>query len=134
MPCWRGTAAATLAFLGGPLGHGRQWISWVAVDDVVGLFVHALDDDALAGPLNVTAPAPVRQWELAAALGLMLLRPAVTPIPEPMLRLAVGEMADLLVASHRAVPARALAAGYRFRFPSLLPALRAELAGALLPA
>jgi uncharacterized protein len=122
-------AAATLSFLGGPLGDGRQWIAWVGADDVVGLLLLALDDAAISGPLNVAAPAPVRQWELAAALGLLLMRPAVTPIPAPLLRLTAGEMADLLLASHRAVPARALAAGYRFRHPTLLPALRAELAG-----
>jgi uncharacterized protein len=123
-------AAATLGFLGGPLGDGRQWIAWVAADDVVGLIVRALDDPALTGPLNVAAPAPVRQWELATALGLVLMRPALTPIPAPALRMVAGEMADLLLASHRVVPARALAAGYRFRHPTLLPALRAELAGA----
>jgi uncharacterized protein (TIGR01777 family) len=123
-------AAATLAFLGGPLGDGLQWIAWVGAGDVVGLLLHALDDPAISGPLNVAAPAPVRQWELAAALGLLLMRPAVAPIPAPLVRLAAGGMADLLLASHRVVPARALAAGYRFRHPTLLPALRAELAGA----
>jgi uncharacterized protein (TIGR01777 family) len=111
--------------VGGPLGSGRQWLSWVAMDDAVGALHYALMSDRVSGPVNVTAPEPVRWREFAATLGRVLRRPAVLPVPAAALRLAFGEMADVaLLASQRAVPAGLCAAGYRFRYPALEGALR----------
>lgn len=110
--------------LGGRIGSGRQWISWVALADVVGLLKLAIAEHALRGPLNVTAPEPVRNAELAAALAKALGRPAFFPAPAPLLRLALGEMADaLLLASQRVLPEAAARAGYRFRDSTLSAAL-----------
>jgi uncharacterized protein (TIGR01777 family) len=114
--------------LGGPLGSGRQWVSWIAIDDVVGAAQHALLRADLAGPVNATAPEPVTSRVLATTLGRVLRRPALLPAPAPALRLVFGEMAGTaLLGGQRALPTRLLASGYRFRFPSLEPALRAML-------
>ncbi len=112
--------------LGGPLGDGRQWWSWVTLDDVVAAFLFALATPALEGPVNLAAPDAVRQAEFARVLGRVLGRPAVLPAPAWALRLLLGRgMADsLLLASTRLVPARLTAAGFRFRFGTLEPALR----------
>src|SRR4029453_17873443 len=104
--------------VGGPLGSGRQWVSWAAIDDVVGAVHHALMTDGLAGPINVCAPEPVTSRVLAETLGRVLGRPAVLPAPTPALRLLFGEMADTaLLGSQRAVPTRLIESGYRFRYP-----------------
>jgi uncharacterized protein len=114
--------------LGGVIGQGAQWMSWIALDDVIGAIRHALTTDALRGPLNVVAPAPVTNAEFTRTLGRALGRPTLVPLPAFAARLALGEMADeLLLASHRAVPARLQASGYRFRYPILEDALRAVL-------
>jgi len=112
--------------LGGPLGDGRQWWSWVTLDDVVAAFAFALATPALEGPVNLATPGPVRQAEFARVLGRVLGRPAILPAPAWALRLLLGRgMADsLLLASARLVPARLTAAGFRFGFPTLAPALR----------
>ena len=110
---------------GGPAGSGRQYVSWVAIDDAIGAVLHALATDDLRGPLNVVAPAPIANAEFARTLGRVLRRPAVIPLPAFAARLAFGEMADaLLLASARVLPARLQASGYRFRFPDLETALR----------
>lgn len=114
---------------GGPLGSGRQWFPWIHVDDLVGLFRLALESDALSGPVNAVSPGLVRQRELAAELGRVLHRPAVLPTPAPVLRLALGNAADLLLHGQRAEPRAAEAAGYAFRWPELRPALEDVLAG-----
>jgi uncharacterized protein len=114
--------------LGGVIGDGAQWMSWIALDDVIGAIRHALTTDALRGPLNVVAPAPVTNAEFTRTLGRALGRPTLVPLPAFAARLALGEMADeLLLASQRAVPARLQASGYRFRYPTLDDALRAVL-------
>jgi uncharacterized protein (TIGR01777 family) len=119
---------AFLAGAGGPLGGGRQWMSWIAMDDVVGALHQALMDAGLEGPINVTSPEPVTNREFAATLGRVLRRPAVFPVPAPALRLAFGEMADVaLLTSIRAIPERLREAGYEFRYPGLEGALRFEL-------
>ena len=116
--------------LGGPLGTGRQFWSWIALQDVIGAVVHILADAAIAGPVNLTAPQPVTQSEFARTLGQVLHRPAVLPAPAWALRLAVGEMADqALLASARVIPATLTAQGYRFRFPELRSALSSALGG-----
>jgi uncharacterized protein (TIGR01777 family) len=111
-------------FAGGPLGDGRAWQPWIHLADQVGLLLLALDDPRASGALNAVAPGPVRQAELARTLARVLHRPNLFPVPEVALRLAVGEMAEVLLASQRVVPARAQALGYRFQFPALEPALR----------
>ncbi len=113
--------------LGGPWGDGSQWWSWIHVADVIGLILWVIDGEA-AGPLNLTAPNPVTVSAFARSLGSALGRPAVLRQPAFALRLAMGEMADALLASQRVVPRRALEAGYAFRFPELAGAL-ADLFG-----
>jgi uncharacterized protein (TIGR01777 family) len=112
-------------FAGGPIGGGRQWLPWIHLDDEVGLILLALDRQDLAGPLNATSPEPPRQREFVRALGRALGRPAVVPTPAVALRVALGEMASLVLDGQRAVPRAALAAGYEFRHPDLDGALRA---------
>jgi hypothetical protein len=114
-------------FAGGPLGSGRQWMSWVHLDDEVGLIQHALDQDAVTGPINVTAPRPVRNAEMAATIGRVLGRPALIPTPRAALWIALGERVEVLLASQRVLPRAAQAAGYQFRYPELAPALREAL-------
>jgi uncharacterized protein (TIGR01777 family) len=116
--------------LGGPLGSGRQWVPWIHRDDLVALLLAALDDARYEGPVNGTAPAPVPMKELAAALGRVLRRPAFAPAPAFAIRAAMGEMASLVLDGQRALPRKALALGFRFRFPDLEPALRDLLAPA----
>ncbi|HEY8416956.1 MAG TPA: TIGR01777 family oxidoreductase [Limnochordales bacterium] len=118
-----------LFFVGGPLGSGRQWVPWIHMDDVTGLIAFSLENKALQGPVNGTAPNPVRNREFAAVLGRVLRRPAVVPTPAFLLRWVLGEMSSMLLTGQRAVPAAALRAGYSFRFPTLEPALRAIYGG-----
>jgi len=111
--------------LGGRLGSGRQWWSWIALDDVVGIYRHALVTENLEGPVDATAPHPVTNAEHAATLARVLGRPALLPVPRFAPRLVLGAMAEeLLFYSAKAAPAAALATGYVFRFPTLEPALR----------
>lgn len=110
--------------LAGPVASGRQWWPWVHLDDVVGLILHALDNEAVQGPVNVCAPAPARQREIASALGRVLRRPALVPAPAFALRLALGGFASELLNSRRTLPAAALASGYPFRHTNLDAALR----------
>jgi hypothetical protein len=115
---------------GGVVGSGRQWWSWVALDDAVGAIRHALVTPGLAGPVNVAAPNPVTNAEFTRTLGRVLARPTLFPVPAFAARLALGEMADaLLLASTRLVPERLLQTGYVFRRPELEGALRHLLVG-----
>lgn len=115
--------------LGGPVGAGAQWMSWIAMDDAIGAVVHALATEALAGPVNLVGPAPVTNREFAATLGRVLRRPAILPFPAFAARALFGQMADeLLLASARVVPARLQATGYTFRDPALEGTLRRLLA------
>lgn len=110
---------------GGIIGSGRQYVSWIALDDVVGVIHHALLSDKLEGPVNTASPQPVTNREFTKTLGRVLGRPTLFPMPEFAARLAFGEMADeLLLASTRVEPARLLTSGYTFRFPELERALR----------
>jgi uncharacterized protein (TIGR01777 family) len=110
---------------GGPVAGGRQYVPWVHLDDVVGAIAFALDEDAVSGPLNVSAPEPVTNRELSKAVGGVLRRPAVAPVPALAVRLLYGEMATIVTTGQRAVPARLIELGYRFRRPDLEDALRA---------
>ena len=110
---------------GGKIGSGRQWWSWVALDDVVGSIVHALTDETVEGPVNVGSPNPMTNAEYTKVLGKVLGRPTVLPLPAPAARVMLGEVADaLLLASQRMRPAKLEATGYGFRYPQLEGALR----------
>lgn len=109
--------------LGGPLGSGRHFMPWIHRDDEVGAIRFLIEQDDATGPYNLTAPHPVRNRELARALGRVLHRPAVLPTPKLVLQLLFGEMAAILLASQRAVPNRLTEAGYTFRFSEIEPAL-----------
>lgn len=112
-------------FAGGPIGSGRQYLSWVHRDDWVAMVMWAMNQ-ALAGPLNITAPEPARNGEFARTLGHVLHRPSFLPTPALALRLALGELADTaLLGSLRVRPAAAMSAGFDFRYPRLEGALRA---------
>lgn len=114
--------------LGGPLGSGKQWMSWIALPDAVQAIELALTREDSEGPINAVAPAPVRNRDFTRALGRILSRPAMLPAPAVGLRFLLGEMADeALLSSARVVPARLAALGYRFLFAELEPALRAAL-------
>jgi len=114
--------------LGGPLGSGRQWWSWVHRDDLIGLTRLALEDDSMRGPYNATAPGCVRQKEFAETLGKVLDRPAFLPAPAFGLKAMLGGFSSELLSSKRVLPRRTQAAGYQFRFPELEAALRDILA------
>jgi hypothetical protein len=112
--------------LGGPLGSGRQYMSWIHREDLLGLILMCLSQEDCVGPVNGTAPNPVTNREFARALGRALSRPAILPMPGFMLRLLMGEMADeLLLAGQRVLPKVALARGYQYRYPELDQALAA---------
>ncbi len=115
--------------LGGRLGNGRQYLSWIGIDDAVAALEHALDCEALSGPFNLVGPKPVTNAEFTRTLSRVLSRPAVLPAPSLALRLAVGEMAQaLLLDSARIAPRRLQSTGFRFRHPDLEGALRSLLA------
>lgn len=110
--------------LGGPLGDGRQWMSWVSREDVLGIILHALTAHALQGPVNAVSPNPATNREFSRSLGRALRRPALFPVPALAVRLLFGEMADeALLASARAIPRKLQQSGYSFQHPDLQPAL-----------
>ena len=110
--------------VGGNIGSGRQWMSWVDIDDVIGAIQHALKTDTLRGPVNVVGPNPVRNAEFTKTLASVLSRPAIFPMPAFAARLVFGQMADeLLLASQRIEPAKLLSTRYVFRNPELRSAL-----------
>jgi len=111
--------------LGGPVGSGKQWMSWVHIDDVVGIILHAIQQAALRGPVNATAPTPVRNREFTETLADLLRRPALLPAPAFGLKILLGEFADVLLASQRVLPKRIQGAGYGFRYAALEAALGA---------
>jgi uncharacterized protein len=112
---------------GGPLGSGRQWFPWIHLDDEVGAIRFLLEREDAKGPFNLTAPNPVTNRELTRLLAGVLHRPGFLPAPGFALRLALGEMADMLLNGQRAVPSRLLELGYAFRYPEAGPALRSLL-------
>jgi uncharacterized protein len=115
--------------VGGPLGSGNQYMSWVAIDDVVGAIVYALRRDGLSGPVNVTAPDPVTNREFTRTLAQVLHRPAFMKVPAFVLKAGVGEFSQEALGSLRALPFRLSEDGYRFRVPELESALRHVLIG-----
>jgi uncharacterized protein (TIGR01777 family) len=114
--------------VGGRIGSGRQWISWITLDDVVGIIRFGLETNLLSGPANAVSPNPVQNVAFSSSLARVLHRPAIFPAPSFALRLALGEMADsLLLASQRVYPSKLEQLGYRFHYPDLQPALTAVL-------
>jgi uncharacterized protein len=124
-PALRLLALPFRLFLGGRLGDGRQWFPWIHVDDLVAVYCRAVEDGRLVGPLNAVAPDLPRQHEVARALGRVLHRPAVVAAPAPLLRLVMGEQADLLLHGQRAISRRL--DDFEFRYPELRGALEEAL-------
>jgi len=113
--------------LGGPLGSGEQWMSWIHRDDLVGLIQFLIERKEISGAVNGTAPNPVTMKEFSQTLGRVLGRPAIFPVPALILKVLLGEMAQMLLTGQHVLPKRALTAGYEFRFPHLEGALRGIL-------
>jgi uncharacterized protein (TIGR01777 family) len=111
--------------LAGPIAGGQQYVPWIHVDDVVGALLRGVDDPALSGAVNVTAPLPVTNRELSSALGRALHRPAFWPVPGAAVKLLYGAMATIVVTGQRAVPKQLEQVGYAFRYPQLDQALAA---------
>jgi uncharacterized protein (TIGR01777 family) len=109
---------------GGPVAGGRQYMPWIHVDDVVGIYLNALDDPNWSGPVNATAPEPVTNRTFSKALGKALNRPAFAPIPGAAIRLLYGDMAQIVTSGQRAVPRRTLALGYSYKHQNLEEALK----------
>ncbi len=109
--------------LGGRLGSGKQWFPWIHIEDIVGIFRHAIFTASLAGAMNGAAPEPATNSEFTRQLARALHRPAFFPVPKMALRALMGEMSEVLFVSQRVAPAAALASGYDFQFPILAPAL-----------
>jgi uncharacterized protein len=117
-----------LLFGGGPIASGRQYYSWIHLDDWVEMVVWAMSNPAVSGPINAGAPSPVRNVDFSRALGRALHRPSWLPVPAFALRILVGEMADpALISGHRVVPKRPLELGFRFKYPEIEGAMRAAV-------
>jgi uncharacterized protein (TIGR01777 family) len=116
-------------FVGGPLGSGNQWFPWLHLDDLMAAIVFVLEHQEASGPLNFCAPNPVRNRELAQALGKVLGRPSFMPAPAFMIRLAMGEFGDVFLGSQRTVPDRLLSHGFAFQYPEIEEAIRAVVEG-----
>ena len=114
-------------FVGGPLGSGRQWFTWIHIDDLVGLYRMALENDRVSGPINAVAPDIRPQREVAKAIGRVLHRPSLIPAPAMMLRLALGDQAQLLLDGRRASAKKAEELGFHFRYGQLDDALAQAL-------
>ena len=110
--------------LGGKLGNGRQYMSWIHIDDVVDAFTHALNTPSMHGPLNVSAPNPVTNAEFTRALARVLSRPALFTVPTFALRIVMGELAEFALASSRMQPERLQESGFKFRWEDVESALR----------
>jgi uncharacterized protein len=113
--------------VGGPVAGGRQYISWIHAEDVIGMMLAALADERWSGPVNATAPDPVSNREFSRTLARVLRRPSLVPVPGLALRALYGEMAAIVTSGARVLPAKALVLGYEFAYPRLEPALRAAL-------
>ena len=119
--------------IGGPVAGGRQYVPWIHLDDVVGALLRCVDDETARGPVNVVAPNPVTNAELSHALGRVVRRPAVLPVPALALKLLYGEMAEIVTTGQRVIPARLTELGYAFGQPEIEPALRDALREGVIP-
>lgn len=113
--------------IGGKLGNGKQWVSWIHIDDLVKLLVFAADNASVTGVLNASSPQPVTNAQFTNALSLALHRPSFVPVPKFALKFVMGEVADFLFNSSRVIPAAAEQAGFRFEYPAIEPALKAAV-------
>jgi uncharacterized protein (TIGR01777 family) len=111
-------------FLGGPLGSGNQWFSWVHMHDLAEAFIFLLNHQGISGAINLCSPKPLRNKDLADAIGKVLHRPSFMPSPGFMIRLVLGEFGDVLLKGQRVIPHRLLEAGYQFRYPDIIEALK----------
>jgi len=111
-------------FAGGPLGHGRQWIPWMHIKDLCRAELFLIEHEDVDGPVNFTAPKPVRNIELAKAIGKALNRPAFMPAPSFMIKLALGEFGSVILEGQRAIPKVLLENGFSFEYPSIQEALK----------
>jgi uncharacterized protein (TIGR01777 family) len=111
-------------YIGGPLGSGKQWFSWIHLEDLVQAFLFLVNHPEISGAVNLTAPNPVRNKDLAAALGKILNRPAFMPAPEFILRLVLGEFGSILLKGQKVLPQRLLQSGFRFCYPTIDKALK----------
>ncbi len=109
--------------MGGPIGLGKQWTSWIHINDVVGIYIHAIENAQVRGPLNATAPEPLRNKDFTKALAKALKRPAFFPLPGLLLYALYGEVAEILINGQKVLPKATLNSGYRFLFPKLDSAL-----------
>jgi len=116
-------------YVGGPLGSGRQWFSWIHIDDLPRAFLFLLGHPEISGPVNFTAPNPVRNKELAQCLGRIMGRPAFLPAPGFMLKLVLGEFGSILLKGQRVLPGKLLQAGFSFSYPEIGRALRQVIRG-----
>lgn len=116
-----------LFFMGGALGSGKQWFPWIHRDDVLEILYYAIQNPRVSGPVNVTAPNPVRMGEFCQTLGRVLGRPSWAPVPAFVLRMLLGEMAEMLLTGQRAVPRKIQTVGYHFQYPHLEEALSSLL-------
>lgn len=114
-------------FAGGPLGSGKQWFPWIHRDDIVGAILFALKNPAISGPINLTAPTPVRMNEFCSELGRAMGRPSWAPVPGFALKLLLGEMSEMLLNGQKVIPQKLLQAGYKFKYPDLRESLRTIL-------
>ena len=112
-------------FAGGPIGDGKQWFSWIHRDDVIGIIKYAIENESVSDPVNATAPNPVTNKEFSDALGKALNRPAIVNVPVFAVKLALGELASLLLTGQRVIPEKILEAGYEFKYPTIDEALTA---------
>ena len=110
-------------FAGGPLGSGGQWVSWIHREDVVGAILFALGKNEISGPVNTTAPNPVRMRDFCREIGKVLKRPSWVSVPPFALKLMLGEMSEMLLDGQKAIPQKLLAHHYAFKFPNLQAAL-----------
>ena len=110
-------------FIGGSLGSGKQWASWIHIDDIVGIYIHAIDNAKLKGAINAASPTPVRMQEFAKTLGHVLNRPSLFSVPKFVLKIVVGEAAEVVTASQRIDINKLLNSGYHFKFSNLEKAL-----------
>lgn len=113
--------------VGGPIAGGRQYVPWIHLDDEVGALLFLLDTPTASGPINLTAPEPVTNKEFSSALGHVLRRPALAPVPGLAVRALFGEMGGMVTGGARVIPRRLQELGYRFRWPDLVPALRSVM-------
>lgn len=111
--------------LGGPMGSGKQWMSWIHMDDIIGIIRYAVENESVSGAINGTAPSPVTNKTFSSILGQVLKRPAFIPMPAFVMKLMMGEMAEeLLLSGQRVVPEKISEAGYQFKYPELKSALK----------